>query len=1023
MKGDFTRATFKPAKHYHGVLKQQGRVDMDADWNEQGWITSHRIETETVDVVGQSGAPIGDAGFLLTPVAGGANLNISAGRAYVDGLLCENEQQVLITAQPDLPGFVLPTAAGVYIAYLEVWLRHIISLDDQGIREVALGGPDTCTRAKTVWQAGLLNAGPLGTSIACTTDVPAWDTLVAPSTGTLAARAEPDTTSTDPCMIPAKAGYRRLENQLYRVEIHDGGTIGPGGGPVTFKWSRDNGSVVTTWTGQSGNDLTVTSTGPDSVLGFSAGQWVELTDDTHDLNFQPGTLVQLVNVEGLTLTINPATATGPLTFATFPLNPKIRRWDSAGRVALTAGTWLDLEDGVQALFAPGTYFTGDYWLIPARTLTADVEWPRDTLLNPIPQLPKGIRRHFCRLAIVQFDGTSWSVLSTCLPTFPPLTGLSDGGCDCTVCVSPDSHNGVTFTLQDAVNKVKGASGTGGGKICLAPGTYNIKTTVTIDAGNAILISGHGLALLQATPDLPNNNPIIMISNSLDIAIEDISLASTPQVPSTQVVPGIEIDNSTFVYVRRCAFASSAGGSRMIPAIGLGGQAVNAVLVEGNFFNGVGIGIGFVTGIDLHPVLNGLTVVGNEMICATAGVWMNGTDSQFRFHEVRFDRNYIQSPLGIALVSKNASLDLTIERNTFVISGPPGSTTAGILCNASQIRILNNEIFGDAKIPGSGGIILGMMDGKLLSRMYGVQVVGNRISGLSGTGILMANKSVMLEAIISQNQLTNLGQGGIVMDLVSYALDINISGNSVVNVAQEPTPTDTRQPFLVGIQLMAVINAAVFDNIVENVALNAAPENTVGGVLLWIGVGVRFSGNQIMNIGPVNGIRPSSGLGMIVAAGRIDVTDNEVRRAQVLPPNVGTALWSALSMLSGAGDLSVRGNLLESFGTGTTVFVAVAGSCIFSENQCQLDNPQGMTLPAFAAQVAGQNIAASANRVLGGHRNTPGTAGSLSLNTGSAAPNFLKGITVVGNITTAGIATNGADLTSATVPWGPLNIIA
>ena len=86
MKGDFTRWTFKPEKHYHGVLKQQGRVDLDAEWNEQGAIKDHRIETETLDVVGPSGAPVGDPGFMLSASGGGANLSISAGRAYVDGI-------------------------------------------------------------------------------------------------------------------------------------------------------------------------------------------------------------------------------------------------------------------------------------------------------------------------------------------------------------------------------------------------------------------------------------------------------------------------------------------------------------------------------------------------------------------------------------------------------------------------------------------------------------------------------------------------------------------------------------------------------------------------------------------------------------------------------------------------------------------------------------------------------------------------------------------------------------------------
>ena len=65
MKGDFTRSTFTPDKHYSGVLMQQGRVQLDADWNEQIDITAHRVETEAGDVIGACGAPMYAAGFAL----------------------------------------------------------------------------------------------------------------------------------------------------------------------------------------------------------------------------------------------------------------------------------------------------------------------------------------------------------------------------------------------------------------------------------------------------------------------------------------------------------------------------------------------------------------------------------------------------------------------------------------------------------------------------------------------------------------------------------------------------------------------------------------------------------------------------------------------------------------------------------------------------------------------------------------------------------------------------------------------
>ena len=57
MKGDFTRLTFDRKKHYRGVLMQQGRVQLDSDWNEQVQIAEHRYSTFLGDFVGQSGAP------------------------------------------------------------------------------------------------------------------------------------------------------------------------------------------------------------------------------------------------------------------------------------------------------------------------------------------------------------------------------------------------------------------------------------------------------------------------------------------------------------------------------------------------------------------------------------------------------------------------------------------------------------------------------------------------------------------------------------------------------------------------------------------------------------------------------------------------------------------------------------------------------------------------------------------------------------------------------------------------------
>ena len=71
-------------KHYSKVLMQQGRVSVDADWNEQQAINQHRIETEALDVLGECGTSVNNDGFKIT--AKGSTLNIGKGRYYVDGI-------------------------------------------------------------------------------------------------------------------------------------------------------------------------------------------------------------------------------------------------------------------------------------------------------------------------------------------------------------------------------------------------------------------------------------------------------------------------------------------------------------------------------------------------------------------------------------------------------------------------------------------------------------------------------------------------------------------------------------------------------------------------------------------------------------------------------------------------------------------------------------------------------------------------------------------------------------------------
>ena len=468
MKADLSRATFDQARRYRSVRMQQGRVQLDADWNEQQDILNRRIEIETRDSLGPVAVPLDNPGFGLTPA--GKDLTISAGRLYVDGLLCDNPDSATVAHQPDLPATaspVLPAGAtllplppkditsaningivvfnaagnavappdGTYLAYLETWQRHFspldLPVDDNSMREVALGGPDTCTREKTVWQVKLLRAGDTGIDLNCLSNIAPWNTLTAAPDGRLAARAEASIPPKTPCQLPPEAGYRLLENHLYRVEIHDDASVT---GKARYKWSRDNGcllSRVVRWLDDPiANEFEVASIGRDDVLAITAGCWVEFIDDTHELLGQPGPLVQVTRTEGNVVTIDLTTRIGhALDSALFPSNPRVRRWDGIAELKTVAIAnpntgWEEMaQDGIELKFAPGSYRIGDYWLIPARTATASIEWPQDSG-KPAFRAPAGVLRAFARLALLEFTGGVWTLKSDCRPLFPSLTELT-----------------------------------------------------------------------------------------------------------------------------------------------------------------------------------------------------------------------------------------------------------------------------------------------------------------------------------------------------------------------------------------------------------------------------------------------------------------------------------------------------------------------------------------------------------------------------------------------------------------------
>lgn len=465
MKGDFSRDTFHRQHHFSRVLMQQGRVLLDADWNEQTSILLHYLRTLAADLIGPHGGP--DEGFEITcSDERPCDFMIGRGHYYVDGILCENvpvlpcppdnlAPPLTYNSQPDYPLQEGDEAKlqnnTAYLVYLDVWERHLSHLQAPHIREPALGGPDTATRARIICQAKAAEV-PKDTPEAASCEE-LLSKLLPDGYRCLRARALVDNSSDDPCIIPPDARFRGAENQLYRVEIHQAGTAGTAKTGASFKWSRDNGSVVFAIRSLQGSIAGLETLGPDLQHSLKEGDWVEIVDDISVLRFSPRPLAKVLAVDRVNVEVTLELAEGISTVfdENSTTHPLLRRWDQeTGSIPVQEGRWLDLEDGVQVYFEPGgTYRTGDYWIIPARTATGNVLWPTeagpDGAASPQPVPPEGIAHHYAPLARIKLDGNGRvSCLEDCRCSFTPL-------CGAVATVEPPSHETIVSQIRFKMN--------------------------------------------------------------------------------------------------------------------------------------------------------------------------------------------------------------------------------------------------------------------------------------------------------------------------------------------------------------------------------------------------------------------------------------------------------------------------------------------------------------------------------------------------------------------------------------------
>jgi hypothetical protein len=1057
MSGDYSRWSFDSRRHFGAVLMQQGRVQTDSDWNEWAQTLLRRLQAGSLDGVGRAVVPRETPDAFKVEAAGGT-FTIGRGRIYVDGLLVENHGEAPLewdprlaeprgtaptpyASQPHLPEPPALPANGPHLVYLKAWQRELTAIEDPSLVEKALG-VDTTTRLQTVWQARLLPA--VGTAVTCATDledVPGFLDAEPPAAGRLTTGSADVAAEPDPCLVPPGGGYKGLENQLYRVEIHTPGDLA-GADRATFKWSRDNGTVATRVTEIPAPDrIVVESVGRDDLLRFSDGDWVEITDDFRELAGLPGEMRRIQTGGGVDDATRTIRLAAPLPAGAFPVdaqgrttparNTRIRRWDQHGRVLDAAGNLLVdldaagadgtipvadaparivLENGVVVTFAldpgSGRFRTGDHWLFAARTADASVEE-----LDEAP--PRGIHAHYAKLALVTFPDAE----SDCRSLWPPEEGV--GGCECSVCVSPETHLNGTLTIQAAIDQIKQSGGT----VCLGPGTYPLAKPVEIHDARSVRLHGQGPATaLVATA----GGTALDIRRGIGIKVDDLAVVtSTQDAPTDAITVGRCADFA----LARCYVADLPAADVGGAAVGLEGYVVGARIEDCALAAKTGIAGGTRdTGDDAFLVSAALRIEGNALWCGDRGIELGHAAVHLAGTRIAGNTAWGCDEFGLIAAGASAAGAFDVSANAFNVRG------SGIAVSVDGARIADNDIDGGR---GDGIALERGLDAAGIDEC---QVLANRIHDVEGDGIAIRTR--VNSGMIKHNVIAGTGAGGIVVEDDGSAGALVVENNQLFDVGQALNKEGLNTG---AIRLVGVRELDVSGNTVLRFAAGSRQSDERTGILSVGSLSVRIDANRLIGIGPADSfIGAASGIGVVAPWTSATLDGNVLRRRGGDADKVNGATWfgvlvRGLSMPDsgpfydlgdlGVGDLGDQAVVLTA--TNAIVYAAPPrGDVVLRSNEVVAeasDAPPVFVSMAAACQLAENRVRNPAGR---------GTASQLRCARAIVSGNDLRGIgdadvlaiqllgkgqaAVVGNLRTGRITVNGAALAD---PFAALNPVS
>ncbi len=518
MASDRARISYDKSRNYRSVVAQQGRVTLEADVNEAAWIASDALRLETIDIVGPVGTP--DNGYQVSVSSSGAEFVVGKGTLYLGGWRMKLDHAVELNDQPDwqnqpAPSPVTTTTTDV-VALLAIE-QSVTAVEDQALREVALGGPDTAARMRLMQHFVEVPVSST-TCAGAATQVAAIlvedglsvnpKTLELQFDASLRVSFNPPPQPVDPCCPPAQGGYLGADNQLVRVTVTD---YDPGTKQGTLLWGWNNASFLyraaLVDAKASPQILTLSPSPIDTEHTPQPNQAIEvlrtqcLLGDAADLNYVAALQGQVMTLGSGSVFANnqltlPATLDSDYSSDKNPLF--VRLWQA--QVPFTEGqkTPLDSVSGVAVTIhmkkMPAAPFDArPYWHFAVRPNTPQEIYPQRYREGEQP--PDGPRQWLCDLAVVQtVPGQSvpsaptspptLTVLENCIPSFEPLTSQESCGC-CELVLNPADKDW-QLKLQAVLND----SSVNALSVCFQPGRFEVTSKITFTQA-AVKIRGAG----------------------------------------------------------------------------------------------------------------------------------------------------------------------------------------------------------------------------------------------------------------------------------------------------------------------------------------------------------------------------------------------------------------------------------------------------------------------------------------------------------------------------------------------------